>query len=333
MTEHFNPARGVNEWADTYGALGTAVATQLTQLPLGILDPWVDTAGKTQPFKPYSQDKLEELAESIRKNGVIEAICVRPMPGGRFQIIAGHNRVEAAKMAGLTTIPAIIRQISDDEAAISMVDSNLQHREKLLYSEKAWAYRVRLEAMKRLPGRPKNNCGPMGHNFDTAKSRDEVAEIYGESGRQIQRYIRLTYLLQSLLELVDNGKFAFQAAVEISYLDDNTQALLLSVMNTEPCKAPSLNQAKQLRALFEAEELDEEALLAVMVKPKGEPDSVKLPLARFGRFFPKHATPDMMIATIEAALEAYTESDIRKEQHNGQTEMERTDMDILVHDA
>ncbi len=330
MTEHFNPARGANEWADTYGALGTAVATQLTQLPLGILDPWVDTAGKAQPFKPYSQDKLEELAESIRKNGVIEAICVRPMPGGRFQIIAGHSRVEASKMAGLTTIPAIIRQITDDEAAISMVDSNLQHREKLLYSEKAWAYRVRLEAVKRQGQRTDLTSRPLVGKLESA---DALGAIVGESGRQIQRYIRLTYLLQSLLELVDNGKFAFQAAVEISYLDDNTQALLLSVMNTEPCKAPSLNQAKQLRALFEAKELDEEALLAVMVQPKGEPDSVKLPLARFGRFFPKHATPDMMIATIEAALEAYTESDIRKEQRNGQTEMERTDMDILVHDA
>lgn len=329
MTDHFNPVRGANEWADTYGDLGAVAPARLAQLPLGILDPWADPSGQVQPFKPYSIEKLLELSENIRKNGVIEPICVRPAQDGRFQIVAGHNRVEAAKMAGLNTIPAMIRQLSDNEAAISMVDSNLQHREKLLYSEKAWAYRIRLEAMKRQPGRPKNNSGPLGQNFQDSSSnnnsgpmgqnfqtgqkwsRDELAAIASESGRQIQRYIRLTYLIAPLLERVDNGKFAFQAAVEISYLDTDAQALLLAIMNTEPCKAPSLTQAKQLRALFEAQALDEAAILAVLVKPKGEPD-IKLPLARFGRFFSPQAAPAQILATIEAALELYEQQQEKK---------------------
>lgn len=300
--EHRNQARGANEWADTYGSLGMATPMQLTQLPLHILDPWVNEGGERQPFKPYSSDKLEELAENIRKNGVIEAICVRPMPDGRFQIIAGHNRVAAAKLAGLTTIPAIVQQLDDDQAAILMVDSNLQHREKLLPSEKAFAYRLRLEALNRQGQRPTSTSGPVGQKL----SRDTLAEESGESPRQIQRYIRLTYLVPPLLELVDSEKFAVRAAVEVSYLDEASQARVLRVMEETDCKPPSMAQAAQLRQLSQAGTLDEETILSVMVKTKTpKVATIKIPAERISSFFPQNTTPEQIEREICEALDFY----------------------------
>lgn len=302
MTERHNQARGANEWADTYGSMGAVPQAQLTQLPLHILDPWVDPIGKTQPFKPYSQDKLEELAENIRRNGVIEPICVRPMLGGRFQIIAGHNRVAASKLAGLRTIPALVQQLDDNQATILMVDSNLQHREKLLPSEKAFAYKMRLDAMNRQGQRNKATSGPMGQKW----SRDTLAEESGESARQIQRYIRLTFLVSPLLEMVDSEKFAFRAAVEISYLDEDAQAGLLLVMEDTGCKAPSMAQAAQLRKVFQDGELDEESILTVMVKFKPpKVTTVKLPAERISSFFPPNTSAEDMEREIYEALLAY----------------------------
>lgn len=316
MTAMFNPVRGANEWADTYGDLGAVAPARSAQLPLNILDPWVAPDGQPQPFKPYSMEKLMELAENIRKNGVIEAICVRPTRDGRFQILAGHNRVEAAKLAGLNTVPATIRQLSDEEATILMVDSNLQHRERLVYSELAFSYKYRLEAMKRKAGRPqKENASQVATHLSKGRSDAELGELVGVSKDQIRRYIRLTELLKPLLDMVDSGKFAFLAAVEISYLSKDAQALLLAIMNTEPCKAPSLKQAQQLRAIYDAGELDEDAILAVLVKPKGaqEPEiKLSLPVHRFARFFPPHTTQADILTTIEAALEAYTKQQEKK---------------------
>lgn len=311
MTEHFDPDRA-KEWADTYGDLGAEAPMRLAVLPLNILDFWTDPiTGESQPFHSYSDEDMLDLAENIRKNGVIEPICVRPMPSNRFQIIAGEHRTKGSRMAGKTTIPAVIRQLSDDEATILMVDSNLKHRKKLLPSDKAKAYRVRLEAMKRRGQRTDLTSGPMGQKW----SRDEMAEITGESGRQIQRYIRLTYLLKPLLDMVDTGKFAFQAAVEISYLSKDAQALLLSIMKTEPCKAPSLKQAKQLRAIYDAGELDEDAILAVLVKPQGAQETeikLSLPTHRFGRFFGPALSQAEILTTIEAALELYAKQQEKK---------------------
>ncbi len=325
--EHMNPDRAT-EWAETYGNLGAVQTMRLAMLPLNILDFWTNpVTGGRQPFHSYPDDELQDLAENIRKNGVIEPICVRPMPNNRFQIIAGEHRTKGSRMAGKATIPAVIRQLSDDEATILMVDSNLKHRKKLLPSDKAWAYRLRLEAMnrsgKRHPGRPKNNYSHGENNFPNGAEEGsnnyshgetsfrgtttsgELAEAKGVSKALIFRYIRLTYLIQPLLDLVDQGKFALQAAVEISYLDEDSQARLLLVMEDEPCKAPSLSKAKKLRAIFNAGELDEDAILAVMVAPKNEPDGVKLPMARIARFFPAHAPQELILSTIEAALEAY----------------------------
>lgn len=302
LSERRNQARGINEWSDTYGSLGTAPLAQLTQLPLHILDPWHSEDGSLQPFKPYPQAKLEELAENIKKNGVIEPICVRPIPNSRFQIIAGHNRVEASRLAGLATIPALVQQLDDAQAAILMVDSNLQHREILLPSEKAFAYKLRLESMNRQGKRHDLTSGPMGQKL----SRDILADESGESARQIQRYIRLTELIQPLLDLVDTEKLAFRAGVELSYLEEESQNLLLQVMEDHSCKAPSMAQAEQLRTAAAHGKLTEELILSILVKPrKQKPATIKLPAARLLSFFPPDTSPEQMEAEICEALLAY----------------------------
>jgi len=303
MMNHSNPARGANEWNDVYGNLGIAPQMQLTQLPPHILDPWIDTTGKTQPFKPYPQDKLEELAENIRKNGVIEPICVRPMPTGRFQIIAGHNRVAAAKLAGLRTVPALVQQLTDDQAAILMVDSNLQHREQLLPSEKAFAYRLRLESLKRQGQRTDLTSCQIGTKLRT----DEIlAESSSESARTIQRYIRLTYLIQPLLEMVDDGKPGFAAAVDLSFLTEAEQTMLLQVMEEEK-KMPGGAQAKALRKASAAGQLtDADAIRAILVPNSApKPQFIKIPVDRLVSFFPQNTSPEVMEEEIYHALLAY----------------------------
>lgn len=293
-----NQARGANEWAETYGGMGAAPQVQYTQLPLQILDPWTDARGEGQPFKPYTPDKLRELAENIKQNGVIESICVRPMPGGRFQIVAGHNRVAAAKLAGLTTIPAMVRQLTDDEAELAMVDSNLQHREKLLPSEKAFAYKLKMDAL--------SHQGTSCQIGTKSRSDESIGETTGESARQVQRYIRLTELVKPLLDMVDADRLGLIPAVDLSYLDKETQHLLLRCLDELKCKAPNVAQAAKLKKTFQAGELDESAIEAILVKPKKDaPDTVKLPAARIRSFFPPNITPEAMEAAIYEALLAY----------------------------
>ncbi len=315
MMERRNQARGANEWADTYGSIGTAAPMQLTQLPLGILDPWQDEGGSPQPFKPYSPDKLLELAENIRKNGVIEPICVRPAGNGRFQIIAGHNRVAAAKLADLTTIPAAVRQMDDDEAVLRMVDSNLQHRETLLPSEKAFAYRLQLEAMNRQGQRTDLISSPIetkSQNLTSVPlgqkltSRDIVASTAKEGPTQIQRYIRLTYLIPALLELVDNKKFGFRAAVEVSYIPQAEQELLLRVIEENSLKMPSLSIANALRRYSKEAPLSEEIICALLFPPdKEREERQQISTERIQIFFPPNTPAKDMEETILNALTAY----------------------------
>ena len=232
------------EWAAAYGDLGREPQTRLMQLPLTILDPWQSADGERQPFKAYTDAKLQELTESIKKHGVIEAICVRPKADGRMEIIAGHNRVAAARLAGLTTVPAIVQQLDDAQAAIMLVDSNLQHRETLLPSEKAFAYKLRLESMKRQGQRTDLTSCQFGTKLRTDKI---LAQDADESARTIQRYIRLTHLIPALLDMVDNGKPGFAAAVDLSFLGQDEQTTLLEVMEQKHVKAPNGAQAKALR--------------------------------------------------------------------------------------
>ena len=235
------------EWAAAYGDLGREPQTRLMQLPLTILDPWQSADGERQPFKAYTDAKLQELAESIKQHGVIEAVCVRPKADGRMEIIAGHNRVAAARLAGLTTVPAIVQQLDDAQAAIMLVDSNLQHRETLLPSEKAFAYKLRLESMKRQGERTDLTSAQIEPKLNSNRSNEQLAAEAGESRAQIQRYIRLTYLVPALLDMVDNGKPGFAAAVDLSFLGRDEQTALLEVMEREHIKAPNGAQAKALR--------------------------------------------------------------------------------------
>lgn len=291
-----------NEWNDAYGDLGLSPQSQMTQLPLNILVPWQGSEGKQQPFKPYTEEKLLELAESIEQRGVIEPICVRPLPDGRMQILAGHNRVEAAKLAGLTTIPAQIRMLDDNEAQILMVDSNLQHREKLLPSEKAFAYQMRMAAVKCQGKRTDLTSTPVVSKFCSGAN---VGEEVGESREQVRRYIRLTELIKPLLDLADAEKLSLRAGVELSYLTQEQQAQLLQIMEDVGCKAPSMAQAAKLRELSQHGAWDESGIYHVLVKVKKAAPVLKIPSERISGFFPPDTKAEVMEETIYQALLAY----------------------------
>lgn len=303
------------EWAAAYGDLGREPQTRLMQLPLTILDPWQSADGERQPFKAYTDAKLQELTESIKKHGVIEAICVRPKTDGRMEIIAGHNRVAAARLAGLTTVPAIVQQLDDAQAAIMLVDSNLQHRETLLPSEKAFAYKLRLESMKRQGQRTDLTSGQIVRKLECT---DQIGKDESESGRQIRRYIRLTYLIPALLDMVDNGKPGFAAAVDLSFLGRDEQTALLEVMEREHIKAPNGAQAKALRkaSADRAADLTAEDILQVLrpVPSRTPPKSKTLSVSRdeLTEYMPATITTDAeALAYIKQAL-AYW-----KETHQG----------------
>ena len=303
------------EWAAAYGDLGREPQTRLMQLPLTILDPWQGADGERQPFKAYTDAKLQELTESIKQHGVIEAICVRPKADGRMEIIAGHNRVAAARLVGLATVPAIVQQLDDAQAAIMLVDSNLQHRETLLPSEKAFAYKLRLESMKRQGQRTDLTSGQIVRKLECT---DQIGKDESESGRQIRRYIRLTYLIPALLDMVDNGKPGFAAAVDLSFLRRDEQTALLEVMEREHIKAPNGAQAKALRkaSADRAAGLTAEDILQVLrpVPSQASPKSKTISVSRdeLAGYMPATVTTDAeALAYIKQAL-AYW-----KETHQG----------------
>ena len=300
------------EWAAAYGDLGREPQTRLMQLPLTILDPWQGADGERQPFKAYTDAKLQELTESIKQHGVIEAICVRPKADGRMEIIAGHNRVAAARLVGLATVPAIVQQLDDAQAAIMLVDSNLQHRETLLPSEKAFAYKLRLESMKRQGQRTDLTSGQIVRKLECT---DQIGKDESESGRQIRRYIRLTYLIPALLDMVDNGKPGFAAAVDLSFLRRDEQTALLEVMEREHIKAPNGAQAKALRkaSADRAAGLTAEDILQVLrpVPRRTPPKSKTLSVSRdeLTGYMPATITTDAeALAYIKQALAYWKET-------------------------
>lgn len=255
-----NKARGASEWADTYGSgFGIPAGARLLQVPLDLLDPWTDAAGNTQPFRSYTPAELEDLADNIRQNGVITPIHVRPL-GRRFQILAGHNRSAAARMAGLTTIPAIVQETDDNAAAVILVDSNLKQRDKILPSEKAYAYKLKLDAMKRQGKRTDLTSCQNGTKLAEARADQKLSKNSTDSARQIQRYIRLTYLIPSLLDLVDKGKLKLVAGSDISFLPQNIQEILADLMINEGIKV-STAKAANLKQLQPKSELELRAIL------------------------------------------------------------------------
>lgn len=248
-----------------------------------------------------SDPKMAELIESIGKAGVLTPLLVRPTTARRYEIISGHRRAYAAEKAGLKKVPAIIREYTDDEATILMVDANLQ-REEILPSEKAWAYRMKLEAMKRQGKRNDLTSCQVGTKLVGTRSDANLAATTEESARTIQRYIRLTYLVPGLLELVDTRKLPMNPAVELSYLPEHQQEYLLSLIPLEG--APGLKQAKKLKELSRAARLTDQIIDQIMIKPKPETTKIVFQSDRITRYFPD-CTPSQMEERILEILEEW----------------------------
>lgn len=272
---------------------------EIIPIPITELKPF-----EQQPFKVLIDESMTELVESIKQSGVLSPVVVRPHKDGGYEILSGHRRVKASELAGKTEVPTVIKDLDDDTATILLVDSNLQ-REHILPSEKAYAYQMKLEAMKRKAGRPnKNNYVQVEHNLENSTSRAELASMTGESEAQIQRYIRLTNLIDPLLQMVDDGKLAMSAAVELSYLGSKEQADLLKAIEIEAV-APTIEQAKKLRTYSEENRLNENVSLSIMQEQK--PEKVKITLGddKLKKYFPKSFTKQQMEDTIIKLLEGW----------------------------
>ena len=257
------------------------------------------------PFKVNQDDDMAEMVESIKKYGVLVPALVRPKEDGGYEMVAGHRRKFAASLAGVSEIPCIVRSLTDDEATIVMVDSNLQ-REKILPSEKAFAYKMKLEAMKRQAGRPsKENSVPVGQNFEGKTSRELLAAKSPDSNTQIQRYIRLTELIPPVLQMVDDGKIAFRPAVELSYLSKEQQESLYSTMECEDC-TPSLAQAIKMKEFSKDGKLTDEVILSIIQEEKpNQREQLKIPKERISKYFAPGTPAQKIEDTIIKALELY----------------------------
>lgn len=258
------------------------------------------------PFKVVDDDKMLELVESIKANGVLSPVLIRPCGNDLYEMISGHRRLHAAKLAGLTAIPSIIREMTDDEATIAMVDANIQ-REELLPSEKAWAYKMKLEAMKRTAGRPsENNSGQNDQNLKGTVSRDILAEQVGESSKQIQRYIRLTELIPELLDLVDAKRLNFTVAVDVSYIDKEIQGWLNEYIHDNgPVKA---NQIAALREAIATGPMTQMKMIMILNDNQpGKKTSGKftIPDKKLREYFPKEYSTDEMRSVIFALLDRW----------------------------
>lgn len=253
------------------------------------------------PFKVKQDEAMLEMAESVRQYGVLVPGLVRQLEDGSYQMVSGHRRKLASELAGRDTIPCIVRDLTDDEAVIIMVDSNLQ-RERVLPSEKAFAYKMKLDAMRRQGQRTDLTSRPM---VEKLESVEKMGRDTGESGRQIQRYIRLTNLIPEILDMVDDGRIAFRPAVELSYLTEQEQSALYDTMGREDC-TPSLAQAIKMKALSRDGKLTDAVILSIMEEEKpNQREQFRLPRDRINRFF-KPGTPVQTIEdTIIRALELY----------------------------
>ena len=281
---------------------------QVQQIPIGELFPF-----KNHPFKVLDDESMQRTVESVEQYGVLSPLIARPRPEGGYEIISGHRRQHAAQLAGLDTLPVIVRQMDDDAAVLLMVDSNLQ-RETILPSERAFAYKMKLEAMKHQAGRPtQDNYSQVGNNFGTLSS-EEMAEELGTSKNQIFRYIRLTNLVPELLDMVDEKKISFNPAVELSYLDTNQQRDFLEAMQ-DTQNAPSLSQAQRLKKLAQEGHFSYDVAFAVMgEEKKGELDKVVIKNDTLRKYFPRSYTPKQMEDTIIKLLDQWQ----RKQQRQNE---------------
>ena len=259
---------------------------RVVELPLAELHPF-----RNHPFKVLDDEKMADTAQSIREHGVLVPAIVRPREEGGYEIVAGHRRHHASQIAGLDKMPAIIRDLDDDAATIIMVDSNLQ-RESILPSERAWAYRMKLEAIDRVKGRPKN-VGQVVPDYFGKRTTEVVAEGTGDSYKQVQRFIRLTELIQPLMDMVDERKIAFNPAVELSYLKPEEQLELMDAMDSEQA-TPSLSQAQRLKKFSQEGRLSIDVMRAIMSEEKKtvEDRSVTFDEKELDEMFPKNFPRD-----------------------------------------
>lgn len=290
-------------------AADAAAKEQRTEMPLSDLHPF-----EGNPFKVLDDELMEQTVESIKQIGVVSPLIVRPDPEGGFEILSGHRRLHAAQLAGLEKVPVIVKEMDDDAAIIFMVDSNLQ-RENILPSERAFSYKMKLEAMKHQAGRPsKENDSQLGNNFGKLSS-EEMAEELGTSKNQIFRYIRLTNLIPEILDMVDEKKIAFNPAVELSYLKPSEQKEFLEAMDYAQA-SPSLSQAQRLKKLSQEGGCTLDAMCEVMNEiKKDELDHVTIKNEVLRKYFPKSYTPKQMQDTIIRLLEKW--------QRSKQRDMER----------
>lgn len=289
--------KSVDDLFATEESRANAQREKVQEIPLGELHPF-----RNHPFKVKDDAAMQDTVDSVREYGVLVPAIARPDPDGGYELIAGHRRHHASELAGKETMPVIIRDLDDDAATIIMVDSNLQ-REELLPSERAFAYKMKLEAMKRQAGRPsRENVSQVG----TQKRSDQImAEQVGESRNQIQRFIRLTELIPTLLDMVDERKIALNPAVELSYLKKEEQTLLLEAMDSEQA-TPSLSQAQRLKKFIQQKMLSLDVMRAVMSEEKKtDLDRVTLKNETLRKYFPKSYTPKQMEDTIIKLLEGW----------------------------
>ena len=257
------------------------------------------------PFKVKMDAKMVETIESIREHGVLVPALVREKPTGGYEMISGHRRKMASELAGLESIPCIVRNLSDDEAVIVMVDSNLQ-REEILPSEKAFAYKMKLEAMKRQGGRPRKNSVPVAQNYEGKTSRELLGEQVGESQDQVRRYIRLTYLVPELLDLVDEGKIKMRPAVELSYLDEDSQRAVVDEIDLNQC-TPSHDQTIRMRKFFTDGKLTPEVVSAIMGEEKpNQREKIVLRGDKVRSLIPKNIPVSQTEDYVVKALEHYS---------------------------
>lgn len=267
------------------------------------------------PFKVKQDDDMAEMVESIKKYGVLVPALVRPKEDGGYEMVAGHRRKFAASLAGIAEIPCIVRSLTDDEATIVMVDSNLQ-REKILPSEKAFAYKMKLDAMKRQGERTDLTSSPLDNKLRGITSAQQVSQKSGDSQPQIYRYIRLTELIPPVLEMVDDGKIAFRPAVELSYLSKEQQKALYSTMEREDC-TPSLAQAIKMKEFSKDGKLTDEVILSIMQEEKpNQKEQFKMPKERISKYFAPGTPPQKIEDTIIKALELYR----KRERQRGMEE-------------
>ena len=281
---------------------------QVQQIPIGELFPF-----KNHPFKVLDDESMQRTVESVEQYGVLSPLIARPRPEGGYEIISGHRRQHAAQLAGLDALPVIVRQMDDDAAVLLMVDSNLQ-RENILPSERAFAYKMKLEALKNQGARSDLTCGQFGHKLIGAKARDIVADESGDNARNVQRFIRLTSLIPELLDMVDEKKIAFNPAVELSYLDESQQRDFLEAMN-DTQNAPSLSQAQRLKRLAQEGHFSYDVAFAVMgEEKKDELDKVVIKNDPLRKYFPRSYTPKQMEDTIIKLLDQWQ----RKQQRQNE---------------